>query len=524
MKWKNIIFFTLTGFLFFPQKTQADVFKFLGARPAGMGGAFVAVAEGALAQYWNPAGLGMKDSTVDVHFAEVGAAVEATKDLLEKADNISELADKIDGIQNKTGSEAMNIDDYKDFVQALNDISELNDPGLGVLGDVHAGLLDVRVWKFAVSVNNYTEFSADPFMDLNNINLLDTGDANGGIDIAPTGGNTSDPSADLIAARDDLAAVIGDLTTRAGMDTAGLTSQEAANAIINEAAANNQDTSTINDTINNIKSNYDAVKSILPAAGSGSFDDNETNLTVRGASIFEVSLGMGGSFPFQKDIPVLSDMLVGGNLKALKARVGYARINVLDENADVGDVVDDMTNNTKDSTTASLDLGILYDKKKDWRFRSGIVFRNLTGPSFDAPVDDPNTASVKEGEGGTFEVDTQIRLGLACWPLERWTIAADIDLTENSTALPGYDSRVASFGTEFKLLNSKNIDLALRAGLYKNLAESESALAYTAGLGFTALHVTLDIAGAISSKTVKAENGRTIPASASVSLGLSVVF
>ncbi|MEK7814113.1 MAG: hypothetical protein AAB296_10165, partial [Candidatus Desantisbacteria bacterium] len=35
----------------------AEQWKILGTRPMGMGGAFVAMAQGPMAQYWNPAGL-----------------------------------------------------------------------------------------------------------------------------------------------------------------------------------------------------------------------------------------------------------------------------------------------------------------------------------------------------------------------------------------------------------------------------------------------------------------------------------
>ncbi|MFA7009070.1 MAG: hypothetical protein WC204_09440, partial [Elusimicrobiales bacterium] len=36
---------------------SAEQWQILGTRPMGMGGAFVAVAQGPIAQYWNPAGL-----------------------------------------------------------------------------------------------------------------------------------------------------------------------------------------------------------------------------------------------------------------------------------------------------------------------------------------------------------------------------------------------------------------------------------------------------------------------------------
>ena len=40
-----------------PASLSAEQWQVLGTRPMGMGGAFVAVAQGPIAQYWYPAGL-----------------------------------------------------------------------------------------------------------------------------------------------------------------------------------------------------------------------------------------------------------------------------------------------------------------------------------------------------------------------------------------------------------------------------------------------------------------------------------
>jgi hypothetical protein len=77
-----------------------------------MGGAHVAVAEGALAQYWNPAGLALTPTFA--FSVPVGVGVELTKDLLGKADELSDLVSKIDVIQKKTGStsDALTLQQY----------------------------------------------------------------------------------------------------------------------------------------------------------------------------------------------------------------------------------------------------------------------------------------------------------------------------------------------------------------------------------------------------------------------------
>ena len=517
---KIILIFVILVFL--PQESRSEVFKFLGARPLGMGGAFVAVAEDSLAQYWNPAGLGLNKDSIDVYVpGRVNA--ELTKNLFETANNLSDFVQVNDGIQAKTGSSFMSLDDYNDFINVLNNIIPISASG-GALGDIQTGAA-LKLWSFAISANYYANFSASPFMDLSNINLVDSGSSNG-IDATNfSSGRIGNPlDADLLSARDTLIDVINDLINRVEIDIKGFSVQEAAEGVINLASDSGMDSSAITNTVNDIKSNLEKAQSDLPDSGSGSFDDNDTNITFRGISVSELSIGFGGTFPSQKKYPILSDILIGGNLKLLQGKVGYAQLNLMNDNVESGDIIDRWsTSNDRNSIRYSIDFGILYDKKKDWRLRSGILFRNITSPSFKGPVDDVTTTRI-EGDGGSIDFNAQVRAGIAYWPFDRWIIAADVDLTENNTSLSSYYSRLGSLGTEFKLFNSKKIDLALRAGLYKNLAESDAALTYTAGLGFTMAHVRLDVSGAASSKTVKIEDGRSIPASASLSLALSMVF
>ena len=70
----------------------SDSFKILGTRPLSMGGAFVAIGEDAITQYWNPAGLGI-GRDIDVQIP-VGVKLEATGDILGSADRLSKIADQ----------------------------------------------------------------------------------------------------------------------------------------------------------------------------------------------------------------------------------------------------------------------------------------------------------------------------------------------------------------------------------------------------------------------------------------------
>src|SRR5262245_7566399 len=82
-----------------PTRAYADSFKVLGPRPLGMGGAFVAMAEGGLAQYWNPAGLAQENASKWGAVAGVGGRAEFTGGILNDANTLGDLASKFGTIK-----------------------------------------------------------------------------------------------------------------------------------------------------------------------------------------------------------------------------------------------------------------------------------------------------------------------------------------------------------------------------------------------------------------------------------------
>lgn len=168
-----------------------------------------------------------------------------------------------------------------------------------------------------------------------------------------------------------------------------------------------------------------------------------------------------------------------------------------------------------------VDLGLMLDKLQSWRTRIGILARNVNSPSFKQP-----DAAVAAGEGSNYKVDPQVRAGVALYPLRGffgWLLAADIDLTKNSTLVPGYKSQLFSVGTEVNLGGRTWFNVAARAGLMKNLAE-KGETAYTVGLGMNFLHLQFDLAGAISKDKTEIEVGKEFPSSAQVSGTLTLNF
>lgn len=554
----------------------SESFKVLGTRPLAMGGAYVAVGEDAITQYWNPAGLGIgKD--VDLQIT-AGIQAELTGDILGSADRLSEIATKYSQISTaQQNGKSISLDQLSAFARGINELNDLNDPKKGVLIDVGAGG-NIRVGHFAVSINNFTSIGADPNIDIQNLGLgagsfspqlrravsratdysgLDLGDIVDDYNatyLAATGKNIYDAPADATnaASANTLATgIFNDIITELtnlGIDTSitanigGLTVQQAlANAIVNGAsdptvaAALGTTVLTaaeVADYVNQINEVWPIAKGILLNASAGtSYAANTSNLTVRGISTYEAALGYGMEAPYVQSTEVLNGffkgLYVGANLKYMRSDVGYLKVTVLND-TDV-DVFDDIDNNKETSTAIGMDLGLLlrkrfYNKKtedekdKKGMMNFGLLVRNINGPSFDQPP-----AAKTNGEGSDYKVDPQLRGGIAFWPFNWWTLSTDIDVTENDTPLPGYKSRLFGVGNEFNLVNKSWLNLALRGGIMKNMAES-SKMAYTFGFGLNLLHFVIDAGAAVSTEWVEIEDGTEVPSSGAGAVTISFDF
>lgn len=192
------------------------------------------------------------------------------------------------------------------------------------------------------------------------------------------------------------------------------------------------------------------------AQTGGSFDDNDSKLIFKGIAVFEVPLTYGYA--------ITENFAVGGNFKFMKARTYNIEIPVFD--TEFEDALDEAQDDYTDSSNFGIDFGMLYRFGDDLRI--GIVGRNLNSPEFDMT----NNDSIKE--------KLQLRAGICYKPLSSLMLAADFDITKNDTTISGgYKSQNLSIGAELNLFKF----LYLRGGAYKNIAESDIGLVYTAGLG-----------------------------------------
>jgi hypothetical protein len=505
--------------------SHAEQWQILGTRPMGMGGAFVGMAQGPIAQYWNPAGL-YQETNVSGMELPVSVGIEFTGKTMENASKLGQVAKDYTAIQTKqTTGGAMNAEQMAVFVKSLPLIENMNAKGTGALIEA-AGGLNLKFAKVTVSVNNYTSLGASPFVDTQNVGL-------GGITGTPGSGvNFSAVSA---AAPVDPTQAAAATTIANAITTINYTSVESlicggagclsvqtgaaitnaatlANALVNQAATNGLTNAAITEAANTLASNAAAAAPIITAGVSGNpYTNNQTDLTIKGGSFTEIAFGLARPMP-------ISGLTVGGNVKLVNGRIGYARFKVLENESGVSDPFKDFTDTMKTSWAPAIDLGAMYDltklsEKLPMKPRAGLVMRNINRPSFKNP----------ETRGGSSHLDPQARMGFAISPANFWHIAMDMDLTKNLTPVKGFKSRQLALGTEFNIINRKAFNIPLRAGIMKNVGNSDSHAAYTAGFGLNFLYMHFDVAGVVSSNKVSIDD-KNYPTKAEVSASFGLLF
>jgi len=488
----------------------ASSFKILGTRPLGMGGAFVAVAEDAVAQYWNPAGFALQKG-FDIQIP-VGVGVETTEGLVDEVDDLREVAEKVSAIQAKQEDGILlTADEMRDFTASINQMDDLNKPGLGLILDINGGF-NIRYGNIGIGVINITELGADPYLDLDHIGLgeMDT-DALDALCVDIGGLGAGDVEGLLSPAQTDIATDIANSLDDLGVapTVGGWDNQDIAQELVSAgvlAGLTDAEIATVADQI--------AIAAGLAVLGSiedSGFINNETNIRLNGIMLFEAPI------TYALELPWLKNLYVGGNFKFMYGMVGFAQFDVFSNEDLMEGLYENYNDNTKKSSTIGADVGALYDLKESLGMRFGMVVRNLTYPSFSQPKE------AKEAGLDKYVIEPQVRIGAAYWPLNFITLSADLDLTNNKTALKGYDSRMFGLGAEVNILNRSWLNLALRGGFMDNLAESSGSM-FTAGLGLNIFHVNLDFAAAMSTKSTTIADSQKFPTSLIGSFGISVNF
>ena len=506
-----------------PAVLSAEQWQVLGTRPMGMGGAFVAVAQGPIAQYWNPAGLVKSSANVSGMELPVGVSAEFTGDIIKNASQIGDLAASYSAVQTaQTGGTAMNAEQVAAFAKTLSLMADMNEPGKGALIEV-AGGVNFKFSKVALSINNFTAIGLNPFIDTTNVGLgqinanASTGIDMGGVSAAAPG------NAEQLAAANSLEASIGTigfinletlicgaggcLATQTG--NAIIDADTLANAFVNQSVTAGLTNAQITEAANTMVEYADELAPIITGASSGAdYTNNQSNLTVAGASFVEIAAGY--AWNMDKWMHGLS---LGANLKLVNGRTAVTTFRFLSE-SETGDAF--KLEDTKSSWKPAADLGLLWDVKQTYAKapfspKVGLVMRNINSPSFDTPA------------GGDYDLDRQVRLGFALNPAKFWTLALDMDLTKNSTPVDGFDSRQLAMGTEINIFNRKAFNIPLRAGIMKNLAEKDSKLAYTLGTGLNLMFMHFDVSGVVSSNKTTIDD-KDVPTKVGVAASFGLLF
>jgi len=491
----------------------ASSFKILGTRPLGMGGAFVAVAEDAIAQYWNPAGFALQKG-LDIQIP-VGVSIETTEGLIKEVDDLGEMAVSVQEIiEARRSGSGFDANMIQEFTSAINELDDLNKSGLGLVLDINGGI-NIRFRNLGLGVINITELGTDPYVDLVNIGLaVSTAPVTDALDAlcvdVDGDGNPGDGTGgfwDLTPSQQSIADSLADSLDDIGSPTTGWTNQDIAEELVVAGALAGLTDAEIQGVADSIVAGLELWDTLTGT----DFGDNDTNIILNGIMLFEVPV------TYARALPWVKNLYVGGNVKLMYGTVGFAKFKVFQDEDLMESLYKDYKNFYKTSTTIGVDIGALYDLRKSLGLRLGMVVRNLNYPSFAQPKE------AKEVGLDKYVIEPQVRIGAAYWPLNFITLSADLDVTNNKTVLPGYQSRMFGLGAEINILNKSWLNLALRGGFMDNLSESYGSM-FTAGLGLNLFHLNLDFAGAISTERTSIAGDKKFPTAAFGSFGLSINF
>lgn len=479
---------------------QAEEWQILGPRALGMGGAHVAVVNDASATYWNPAAYGFfcKKDVKRYEDRRFGLKVGGGGGYASQNDlgaKIANAADLYPDIQDEIESGRISTDHLDDYMKIVSDLKNIvpGEDALTMSFNAHAA---IRVWRIGSGIYAFGNISAKPYPDTINISP-----ESGNTDIIDALNNVTYRNTSL----ESLSAgqfndLVGTIQSLPGWNsTQATTLIYALDDALNSAGIR----SVSPEMIDTAKTAARAASDVIAGSG-GSLDDNQSKIEFDGFGYTEIPLTVG--------LPMENNVAIGGNVKAMQGRYYKTTISLLDEDNDK--VFDDAMDNYVESQTFGVDLGLLF--KPGHKFSAGLVGRNLNSPTFD-----------KYGGAGDYKIEPQVRAGIAFAPFctlnSKWsdmvTVAIDYDITKNKTVVEGYDSQRISGGLEVDLFKF----LALRGGVYKNLAEDDVGLVYTAGLGLNLWLLRMDLGAAYGGEESTVE-GYDIPEEAKVQLALSSEF
>ncbi|HEX3132298.1 MAG TPA: conjugal transfer protein TraF [Planctomycetota bacterium] len=479
----------------------------VGPRAFGMGGTGVASTNDQTAQFYNPALFGFYGRTTgpdnqDLAKKSWGTGLDVSAGYRVHGD-LPELVDilqKVD-VQGLRNNGITSEEDLRALVRAgaaLNDILKSSnavsaDANAGVSVRIGHAALGVRVYGQAATLVNGT--------DLANVALSYVG-ATAGADLADAIVNNTGTATDnqvllmSTAQRDSLYSRLGG--TGAFGDSSTLANQNATQAVqridyqMRQAGLNSQQVTTTVTLLQNA------------AQGTGQgLDENDTVMRIRGFGLAEVPLSYGWAID--------DHWSIGGSLKLMIGRVSGAQVSVFKDGA--LESLQSAPDNAQTTVNWGLDLSVAG--RWEW-FQAGIIGRNLNSPTFDGFT---NQFAGQPQVVEDVRVDPQVAVGVAFVPWTWLTVALDADLIPGEASFNGYETQRIGLGLE---VNPWNI-LALRAGVYKNIAEGDIGPVATLGAGLNLWALRIDLSVAASMDRTEIE-GYNVPDELRASFALTVDF
>ena len=240
------------------------------------------------------------------------------------------------------------------------------------------------------------------------------------------------------------------------------------------------------------------------------------NTLMETAAFTEASFGYG--------FYLFEGVRVGGNLKVIQGTTMETLFSY-SLNEGFGGLMKDSWHHKKLSADWGVDLGTAINLSElfsgNFLFNPDIGFtvKNINTPKFKRP-EQPGSIMPLGWRTDDYKLKPQYRLGAAIHPIaDRLTIAADLDLNKNETSIKDYKSRQLSAGLEMIVWNDHTLQVPLRFGMNKNLAEDKAPTYVTAGIGSIGHDFDFEFALTVGDRTEKIK-GHDWP----TALGMSMSF
>ena len=220
-----------------------------------------------------------------------------------------------------------------------------------------------------------------------------------------------------------------------------------------------------------------------PATG---FVNNASAMCFAGLEAREARLSWATSF-FAKAL------LVGATARYVQGRTYFLRQSVFDTGTTdpAGLARKAFEENERQTDRLTFDAGAMVNILG--KVRVGLVSTAINEPEFDVARDPVRPSLI--GAPASLRLPRTLRAGIAAEPVGLLTVAADYDLRETDTLVPGGRSRQFSLGAELKLPL-----FAIRAGTFRDSAAPDPHWAYSAGFGVGLNKLSINAAVVFSSE------------------------